>query len=475
MIIKKNTLLSAAVALALAACGGSSYTNGGTAIDGYLEGSTVTCLDGSGNTATTKANGTYSFATACNAPVSISGGSNHVSADVSYAFKGALKAPMGSSVVTPLTTLIPATPEGLAALKNSLRLGSSTDLTKVDPVSAAAKGDISLFKTTLTMQSLMQGMTDAFGGDYAVVAASASTSLANTAAAPLFLEGGTLDPAVLTSLVAAAGLAATGHAIDPALLASLVSDLEEQAEKFLQATSLDGLTNLAVQFQNPDAPAIDPTASTKFLALQDDSISFNKTKTKPGTTTTLAAFNAGTAQVSGLTTIDLEFDLSRMPVVDAPVGMFLELVEQGGQGRTLQLLIDKVAIKLDSTGQLNIDANGAKVYVYGKTGDGSEINMTLNDLTFNPVSGDSSVKNKASFNFDQIVNRVIQSANNTTSTTAAKFTSITGSFATKIIVSNVNIRHEDGSKFDLDTAVVNNSTATITGRSITGVLNVTAP
>lgn len=493
MLVKKNTLLSAAIALALAACGGGSSTtsagggttgggttgggtvitaqSNGTAVDGYLEGSTVTCQDGSGTPpiTTTKADGTYVFATACSAPITVSGGLNNVAPGVQYVFKSELKSPAGSSVVTPLTTLIPATAEGLAALKKSLGMeGSAIDLTKTDPADGSNFG---LLKTTQAMQTLMQSMADTFGGSYATIAASLSNNMADPLAAPLFLAGGAIDTSILMKLVSAAALAATGSPIDPSLLASMVSDLQEQAQKFSQATSLDALTNIAVQLQNPNAPKIDLTANTKFLALQNDSISFNKTKTKPGTPIALADFAAGAATISGLRTIDLEFDVSRMPTIDAQVGMFLELVEQGGQGRTLQIMIDKVNTKLID-GQLSIDANGAKVYVYGLTSNGSEISLTLNDLTFNPVSGDVSSKNTANFNFDDIVNRVLNSSNNTTSTTAAKFTGITGTFATKIIVSNLNIRHEDSSKFNLTSATVTKSGQTITGRTITGLLNI---
>ena len=124
---------AAAAVCVLVACGGGGSANAptpvviassGWAVDGYLSGAAVLC-DSNGNgvadtgeiSVTTNSSGGYSFPAGCNAALTARGG---VSVDTGVPFTGVLKAPAGSSVITPLTTLLA---EGLTQVQLKAALG----------------------------------------------------------------------------------------------------------------------------------------------------------------------------------------------------------------------------------------------------------------------------------------------------------------------------------------------------------------
>ena len=109
--------------MVLAACGGgnsgvpaatppAATPTIGVAVDGYLKAATATCdTNGDGVASagevsvTTTAVGKYTFPDGCNSVVIVTGG---IDIDTDAEFKGVLKAPAGSTVATPLTTLLVA-------------------------------------------------------------------------------------------------------------------------------------------------------------------------------------------------------------------------------------------------------------------------------------------------------------------------------------------------------------------------------
>jgi hypothetical protein len=486
MFNAEKKLLSVAVALALTACGGSGSSptvSSGKAVDGYLGGATAICdvnnngvADTGEATVTTSATGDYSFSPACGAVIVVKGGTN---IDTGFVFKGQLKAPAASTVVTPLTTLITGkTPAEVAATLASLGLPADTDLTKTDPADGK---HFELMKVTLAVQQIVQQLANSFASVlgttdtatlYLKVAEATGKALASAGNAPLLGANGVVNTAVLRNISTAAVTAAgAAEKISSANLDALADQVAVQAQTFAQATSSDILLSTSKQFQNPSAPLLDVTAGTKFLALEGDSLSFN------GTAVSLATLATGIS-VDNFTSLGIQFDTSRGSVVNTSVGMFLELSEQaGGDDRKLQIMIDKVNVAVSAAGAISIaPATTAKVYVYGHTSNGTDINLTLNDLTFKPLTV---VDNKISLNFDAIVNKVLASSSNTTATTASKFTNIAGNFNTKIVVSNLNIRHDttEGAAFDSFTVSVNGSSlpTTMTGRGIVGKVSFTQP
>jgi len=152
-------------------------TLNGNVIDGYIVGATVFAdADGDGIQdsgeafATTGANGAFTLVGG-SGPLVMTGGIDVATGEF---FKGTLTAPAGSTVVTPLTTLVQSLVEAgqtaaaaEAAVKSAFGLGSDLDLTDFDPVKgvedgvtgadAAMAAAIQIQNTVVQAASVLQG------------------------------------------------------------------------------------------------------------------------------------------------------------------------------------------------------------------------------------------------------------------------------------------------------------------------------
>lgn len=185
----------------------------GKAIDGYLAGATVFIdkdgdgqLDADEPSTTTDEDGDFTLPQVAGEIIAFGGTDIATGLD----FTGVLKAPAGSTAVTPLTTLMAermgqgedaATAQ--AAVLNALGLGGlAVDLTRLDPVAAAGAGDadaLALHKAGVAVAALVAQVTeqarDAAGaGDHEDIAADVYTLLAGRLAAGA-LEADTLGDA----------------------------------------------------------------------------------------------------------------------------------------------------------------------------------------------------------------------------------------------------------------------------------------
>lgn len=504
MFTKKNSVLMLAVIAAMSACGGggSSSTpvattppvttppvtttppvvvtpSSGKAVDGYLAGSTVFCdinKDGVASTGeattTTDANGGFTFASGCAGTIVVAGGKD---ATTGFAFAGTLKSPAGSTMATPLTSLLADSTMTAAQLAKSLNVPTTTDVTKVDP--ADGKNN-DLLRTTLATQQIMQqlantiaklaGSTDTAGMYSKVAGALSSTLVANPA--PLFSADGSINQ---TTLNAAAKSSVAAAAADPKLAKFTISDadlyaasaqISAQATSFLTATDAD-LVSLTTRLQDPAAAPIETAASVNYLALTGDAVRIN------GNAISYAALKSG-ATISSPTSLGLDFSIKGTPVINTVVALGLELKEAGTNGRTLQMIIDKVTVTVKD-GKLSIvPVTTAKVYVYGHTATGSDINLTINDLTFKPLTV---TNNSLTLNYTALVNKVLASVDNSTKTTAEKFTNITGNFGIKVAFSGLPVRTVDGTaSLGASTVAITtvNPTQTVMGLGVSGTLNI---
>ncbi len=160
--------------LPLAACGGGGGGlggvfgggSGGRVVDGYISGATVSRVNGSGNTVTTDANGNFTGLTGTGA-IQITGGTD---ISTGLAFNGKLTAPDGSTVVTPLTTLVQSlidSGESETAAMDAVKaaFGVTEDLKTVDPV---ATNNTALFKAGVQVANILtmgaKAITGASGG-----------------------------------------------------------------------------------------------------------------------------------------------------------------------------------------------------------------------------------------------------------------------------------------------------------------------
>ena len=212
-------------ALLVSACGGgsssppaSATSSSGFAVDGYLSAATVLCdanSNGSGDTGeatvSTDSSGFFKFTPACSAPLVATGGTN---VDTGLPFTGKLKAPTGSTVVSPLTTLLA---EGMTSdqVAKSLGLPAGIDFSNTDPALAkdGAPVNADLLKKTLALQQLAQKTMEVFAKLATPVGAAASPAIysevmvgmaAEMRRGVVLVSGTTADESVVAALVKAA-------------------------------------------------------------------------------------------------------------------------------------------------------------------------------------------------------------------------------------------------------------------------------
>ncbi len=209
-------------ALLVSACGGGGATPPGTvsgssgfAIDDYLSGATVLCdsnnnvaPDGGEATKTTDSSGFFKFDVACGAPMVVTGGTN---VDTGLPFTGTLRAPQGSTVITPLTTLVAA---GMSVAQVNIALGlpAGTDLLNTDPARRLAGALVNgeLMKKSLALQQLVQKITELLAG---------LSGASGDAARPVIY--GEVVSAIAAALQNG-GTLSTGTMLDQTVIASLV-------------------------------------------------------------------------------------------------------------------------------------------------------------------------------------------------------------------------------------------------------------
>ncbi len=174
MLNSKNIVLASLSAAALLTAGCSdkvSYKNtvsapatvSGTVVDGYIKNANVTCGT---MTAITNTAGNFSFPAACTEVMTADSGINVVSAAKEYPFMGKLKAEAGSTVITPLTTLlVEAKKVGLseADVLALLDLDNTVNISKTDPM---ASSDLRLLQVTVAVQQIIQDITKSLFHSY---------------------------------------------------------------------------------------------------------------------------------------------------------------------------------------------------------------------------------------------------------------------------------------------------------------------
>jgi hypothetical protein len=223
MMIQKKTLLSIAVGLVLAGCGGGGgynppvaqplFVTSGKSIDGYLSGASVLCdtndngiADVGEKISITNAAGDFAFSPGCPSTLVSRGGTN---TDTGLPFKGMIKAPIGSLFITPLTTLMADTGLSAADVATALGLPDGTDVTRLDPMLSV---NFDLQKKTLAIQQIIQQTTDtlaalaqntspaALEAIYSTVAKSVAATLAVTTA-PLIDASGVINSSLVSNVI----------------------------------------------------------------------------------------------------------------------------------------------------------------------------------------------------------------------------------------------------------------------------------
>lgn len=252
----------------------------GKAIDGYLA-DAIVFADANANGsrdageayATTDASGSFTLVGGSGTLVTQGG----VDIATGLAFTGTLTAPAGSSVVTPLTTLVVAlaskgVTDPLGAAKAAFGLPSSFDLLRTDPVAAAAAGDASALTALKAGAAVADTLALISAGLKGAGASAGSAAVSATAALAAFVaSGGSVDltsAGTVTSIAQSSGLSADVSSAIGGLAAlsnaKLVASADASSLATIQKTA-QGSVAAAVEAAGSDTiklAAIDPTSTS---------------------------------------------------------------------------------------------------------------------------------------------------------------------------------------------------------------------
>jgi hypothetical protein len=488
---KKAPLAAAAalVVVGLAGCFGGGGSDApattpaaGKMVDGPVKGALVVCesvavngkVDTGEATTTSNADGTYSFAN-CNSPVAGVGGVNVVAEGTEFPFKGVLKSPAGSAVMTPLTGLLVGSKLNKDQLAKMLGL-EGTDLTQADP---SDPKNVSLLKMTLVVQQLIADMADAImaGGTgldltaiYAQVAAALATALETAAANNIALiTSSGVNASVLSSFTSelAKVAQANGATVD---IGAALTAAATNAKALNDAKDLTSLLNVAK----------DKQAGTNFFTLTGNTVEFVQTPLTKVTSVTVADLAAKGVEVTSLNKFAIAVGVDGKPTVGQSA-VALNLVEVNGSGRALTAMIDKVTFALDANKQLSLTVPAdATVNVYGKKGDANHTEVSASfkmgaNLGTNVVRIES---NKLTLDYSGLVDRLLKDTSITQKDVTDYWQNIQGTFTVTAAISSLDLRKSDKTALastKVDVKNVNGGTlGSVSGVGFTGNVTIKA-
>lgn len=248
----------------------------GKLVDGYIAGATVFAdandngvLDTGEAFTTTAADGSFTLVGGSGSLVSIGG--TDVSTGVQ--FQGSLKAPAGSTVITPLTTLIveivAAAPQGQpitaaeAANQIAAAFGfdnTAIDLTTFDPVPTAVTGDATataILSAAIQVQSTVAQIA-AVGGSSSAVFSSIANAVTAAAAEPTPTTVDLSAPTTVSDIVSGAGVSGTAATVVASTVAAANGSIQgaanvtelAQAGQVAQGAASAQLAELATAIAN---------------------------------------------------------------------------------------------------------------------------------------------------------------------------------------------------------------------------------
>ena len=260
----------------------------GTAEDGYIVGGTVAYLNGSGQPTTTDSHGAFML-TGGTGPIELTGGTDSATG---LAFTGTLTAPTGSTILSPLTTLVEAVVEASgdtsaagiaaaqAAVKAALDLPPGVDLTTYDAEGAllGAGNDPTALDAA---ERVYAASTYLQGVEQAIDAAGGSSSGALQAVAQQLAGGQTIDLTDPSTLVDQGALTQPGAAAAVlSIVNGTISAVQDQVSNtadpmtaFVDITGAgiavqqDGTAALAQALSQGDQQGFDDAASNYNTAL----------------------------------------------------------------------------------------------------------------------------------------------------------------------------------------------------------------
>ncbi|MGQ3355423.1 MAG: Ig-like domain-containing protein [Phreatobacter sp.] len=377
----------------------------GLGLDGYIAGATVFSdanfngqLDPGETSTTTDARGVYTIAAGA-APLVLVGGTD---ISTNLPFVGKLTAPAGSTVITPLTTLVqkvastgsgdPA--EAQQKLTFALGLSPDLDINDLDTIAATKAGTAGAAEAfaiaagilnTVAMIEAASGATDAFAAIAARVAAAGSGQVIDLA-----------DPATVAAIVSAAGL--TGQVA--ASVSAMVVASNALLDQIMSAAAtpdelLSAVTAASIVAQKTAADAIE-AAGTDPLALDAAAAAFTGAallNQAVAARSQVGSFDGGflpsnVAPIAGDDTVSADLHGTvRLNVLandsDADAGDVLTVVTiQLTGGQSIAVPTSGTAVVETAHGRLLIAADGSLTFEATRAGNLTPGQSTVDSITY---------------------------------------------------------------------------------------------
>lgn len=431
---------SALLAMGISGCGGGSdYTTTavapsvvGVAVDGYLSGATV-CVDMDGNestceyTTTTTSTGGYTIpGTYAAGKIIISGG---IDLDTNASFQGVLKAPAGSKVASPLTTLLA---DGMSATQITTILGlpAGTDLTK--DFRAEGGFDAEVARAALQVQAIIGQITEAIAAQSSLSDAAIMSAVVAAIQANITTPAQLLDAAALTAVIEDA------VAVDPAvtLTSGEVNTLSTAIDDTV--TTLDTAviteTTIATVVQNVS----DAVLLTVGAYIQGNSVTVggqSSTFDQHGafTPVTVSAATAATDMNVSLTLKNKDGITTTAQTIDLGI-----LIDDVNSSRELKAIIKGATIALNDAGKIVVTVPAtAKVYVQGTTSTGTTASAVVTNAVSDQLISDAA--GNMTLNLSELISRV---ESKISSTSFANISEV-GSYAVSFYIGGIAVGYDD--------------------------------
>ncbi|WP_211467588.1 hypothetical protein [Collimonas silvisoli] len=382
------------------------------------------------------------------------------------------------------TTLIAADPSAkLIDGGNSVSASLVSGIVQQSAANIAAASDVSL---TAAKAGLGGFSANSVAALISGAIASQAEALTKTSDAGLLSLTGSLqsNPTIAN---AASGLAAllTGgvaNKVDLTILGSALKQLSAADSGNDAAASAAMSSAIATQAQlaGVPAPAVvigSWSQPTNYLAILNDSIEIN------GNVYTLKQFLSGVTlprKPASTDTLSFAYKVIGSPiprnaggVMTTTVSLGVELTDTGNSGLVLQFIVDQAELSLDGNKQLSVSIPaGAKMYVFGKASGIAGANLTLTKISDNQFI--QVVNNKLTVNTGIVLVHLLSQLQGQSSALLSNLKNLSGTFNTKFVVSNLNVRSETdktGVK-GLSVTVTGSGQPAVNGLGILGILTI---
>ena len=417
--------LTALAALLIACSDGDSgpspaTTFSGKVVDGYISGASVgvvksdVCVFDT-PPVTTNATGDYTLPIANQSSVLCATGGTDVVTGVSFVGKE-LRAPAGSTVVTPLTTLVQAQLAASSALTArtaadniAKTLGlTGVDLLTADPVATAPAATASAASTLIQVTAAVQTLLDRLGTTYSAAVAGLASAIAKQTTVNLAGTDTTLATLIqnAASAASAALTAASATAIQNAVVATAA---QQPASLATTTTTLAGTTTTSSGATTSTSTSTTTTTTTttilaplKTLAVSAPTIN-GKAATAASAASTAGAADNPYIVVGPVTSASLALDGTAGTSITTSVGFDItstvcgmEMPGSPGSAPTcdgrkaLTLIVDNVTLTKSTTGAFTGVVNsGAKLYASATNNLGLNVTVVkqqTNNSTFNALN-----------------------------------------------------------------------------------------